>query len=123
MPLPEIVSRERWRAAREGLPAEEKAVTRARDALNAERRLPVAEVGKELVERSGLGCFLRDRDRAFRTCSTDGRGLDGLGSATGPLGLTALGRQEEWEEPKGRAATFGAPGGSEHARYHDECDD
>ena len=38
MSLPEIVSRAQWRAAREELLAREKAVTRARDALNAERR-------------------------------------------------------------------------------------
>ncbi|MFE7443818.1 DUF899 domain-containing protein [Streptomyces chartreusis] len=229
MSLPEIVSREQWRAAREELLVKEKAATRARDALNAERRrLPMVEVeeeyvfeggdGKatlldlfegrhqlvvyhfmfapewdagcrscsgfldqighlahlrargtnfvavsrapftrilpfkarmgwtlpwfssygsdfnrdfevtleldgELVERPGVSCFLRDRDRVFHTYSTYERGLDGLGSTTGFLDLTALGRQEEWEEPKGRASTLGAPAGSERVRYHDEYDD
>ncbi|MGW7493517.1 DUF899 domain-containing protein [Streptomyces luteogriseus] len=229
MSLPEIVSRGAWRAARAELLLKEKAVTRARDALNAERRgLPMVEVdeqyvfeggdGKatlfdlfegrrqlvvyhfmfapewdagcrrcsefldqvghlahlhardtsfatvsrapypkvlpfkarmgwtlpwyssygsgfnrdfevtleqegELVERPGLSCFLRDRERVFHTYTTYERGLDGLGSTTSLLDLTALGRQEEWEEPKGRASAFGAPAGSERIRYHDEYED
>ncbi|MEU0197767.1 MULTISPECIES: DUF899 domain-containing protein [unclassified Streptomyces] len=229
MSLPEIVSREQWRAARADLLVKEKALTRARDALNAERRgLPMVEVAEEyvfeggdgkatlldlfegrqqlvvyhfmfapewdagcpscsgfldqighlahlaargtsfaavsrapypkilpfkarmgwavpwyssyggdfnrdfevtlerdgeLVERPGLSCFLRDRDRVFHTYSTYERGLDGLGSTTSLLDLTALGRQEEWEEPKGRASALGAPAGSERIRYHDEYDD
>jgi predicted dithiol-disulfide oxidoreductase (DUF899 family) len=227
--LPEIVSRGQWRAARAELLHKEKAATRARDALNAERHaLPMVEVDEEyvceggggkatlldlfegrrqlvvyhfmfapewdvgcrscsgfldqighlahlkardtsfaavsrapcprllpfkarmgwmlpwyssygsdfnrdfevtleregeLVERPGLSCFLRDRDRVFHTYSTYERGLDGLGSTTSLLDLTALGRQEEWEEPKGHASAFGAPAGSERIRYHDEYDD
>jgi predicted dithiol-disulfide oxidoreductase (DUF899 family) len=229
MSLPEIVSRERWRAARAELLVKEKAATRARDALNAERRgLPMVEVDEEyvfeggdgkvtlldlfegrhqlivyhfmfapewdtgcrscsafldqighlahlaargtsfaavsrapypkllpfkarmgwmvpwysscggdfnhdfevtleregeLVERPGLSCFLRGRDRVFHTYSTYERGLDGLGSTASLLDLTALGRQEEWEWPKGRASALGASAGSERIRYHDECDD
>ncbi|MFF1446773.1 DUF899 domain-containing protein [Streptomyces sp. NPDC058274] len=231
MTLPQIVSREQWRIAREQLLAKEKAVTRARDALNAERReLPMVEIDTEYVfeggdgkatlldlfegrhqlvvyhfmfapewdagcrscsafldqighlahlrargaafaavsrapftkilpfkarmgwtlpwyssygtgfnydfqvsfegegeeepfERPGVSCFLRDRDRIFHTYSTYERGLDGLGSTTTLLDLTALGRQEEWEEPKGRASALGAPAGSERLRYHDEYDD
>ncbi|MFE6283927.1 DUF899 domain-containing protein [Streptomyces sp. NPDC057877] len=226
MSLPEIVSRAQWRRAREELLVREKAATRARDALNAERRrLPMVEVEEEYVfeggdgkgtlldlfegrrqlvvhhfmfapdwaagcrscsafldqighlahlhargttfaavsrapytkilpfkarmgwtvpwyssygsdfnrdfgvtlehegepvERPGLSCFLRDFDRVFHTYSTYERGLDGLGSTTSLLDLTALGRQEEWEEPQGRASAFGAPAGSERIRYHDE---
>ncbi|MCT7356015.1 DUF899 domain-containing protein [Streptomyces sp. 15-116A] len=229
MSLPEIVSRAEWRTAREELLAREKALTRARDALNAERRrLPMVEIDREyvfeggdgkatlldlfegrqqlvvyhfmfapewdagcrscsafldqighlahlhargttfaavsrapypkilpfkarmgwtlpwyaspagdfnldfevtleregeLVERPGLSCFLRDGGRVFHTYSTYERGLDGLGSTTSLLDLTALGRQEEWEEPKGRASALGAPAGSERIRYHDEYDD
>ncbi|WP_309062858.1 DUF899 domain-containing protein [Streptomyces sp.] len=242
MSLPEIVSRAQWRAAREELLVKEKAVTRARDALNAERRrLPMVEIDREyvfeggggtsplersrglgggkatlldlfegrqqlivhhfmfapewdagcrgcsafldqighlahlhargttfaavsrapytrilpfkarmgwilpwysshlgdfnedfeatldqegeLVERPGLSCFLRDGDRVFHTYSTYGRGLDGLGSTTSLLDLTALGRQEEWEEPEGRASALGVPVGSECVRHHDEYDD
>jgi predicted dithiol-disulfide oxidoreductase (DUF899 family) len=77
----------------------------------------------ELVERPGLSCFLRDRDRVFHTYSTYERGLDGLGSTTSLLDLTALGRQEEWEGLKGRASAIGAPARSERIRYHDEYDD
>ncbi|MEU2772161.1 DUF899 domain-containing protein [Streptomyces sp. NPDC007162] len=56
MSLPEIVSRERWRAAREELLLKEEAVTRARDALNAERRrLPMVEVDPEYVFEGGDG--------------------------------------------------------------------
>jgi predicted dithiol-disulfide oxidoreductase (DUF899 family) len=229
MSLPEIVSREQWRAAREELLLKEKVITRARDTLNAQRRaLPMVEVdteyvfeggdGKatlldlfegryqlvvyhfmfapewdagcrscsgfldqighlahlhargtafaavsrapytkilpfkarmgwtlpwyssygsdfnhdfeatlehegELSERPGVSCFLRDRDRVFHTYSTYERGLDGLGSTTSLLDLTALGRQEEWEEPKGRASALGAPAGSERIRYHDEYEE
>ncbi|AVH59341.1 MULTISPECIES: DUF899 domain-containing protein [Streptomyces] len=228
MTLPQIVSREEWRAAREALLAKEKAATRARDALNAERRgLPMVEIDKEYLfeggdgkatlldlfrgrhqlvvyhfmfapewdagcrscsafldqighlahlwarstefaavsrapytkilpfkarmgwtvpwyssydndfsydfeasfagdepyERPGLSCFLRDRDRVCHTYSTYERGLDGIGSTTSLLDLTALGRQEEWEEPKGRASALGAPAGSERIRYHDEYED
>lgn len=47
MSLPEVVSREDWRAARQALLAKEKAATRAYDALNTERRLlPMVKVDK-----------------------------------------------------------------------------
>src|SRR6188472_3880464 len=50
MSLPEIVSREEWLAARRELLAKEKELTRARDALNTERRrLPMVRVEKEYV--------------------------------------------------------------------------
>ncbi|MER6436378.1 MULTISPECIES: DUF899 domain-containing protein [unclassified Streptomyces] len=228
MTLPRIVSREEWRAVREELLVKEKAATRARDALAAERRgLPMVEIDKEYVfesgdgkatlldlfagrhqlvvyhfmfapeweagcrscsafldqighlahlrargtefaavsrapytkilpfkarmgwtlpwyssrgsdfnydfqasfggdepyERPGISCFLREHDRVFHTYSTYERGLDGLGSTTTLLDLTALGRQEEWERPEGRASAFGAPAGSERIRYHDEYED
>ena len=38
------------------------------------------------------------------------------------LDLTPLGRQEEWEEPKGRATGLGASAGGVGVRYHDEYD-
>lgn len=47
MSLPDVVSREEWLAARVELLAKEKEATRARDALNAERRrLPMVRVDK-----------------------------------------------------------------------------
>ncbi|MEU8269094.1 DUF899 domain-containing protein [Sphaerisporangium sp. NPDC049002] len=50
MELPAITSREEWRKAREALLVKEKEASRARDALNAERRaLPMVEIDKEYV--------------------------------------------------------------------------
>lgn len=50
MALPEVVSREQWLAARLRLLAQEKELTRRRDAVNAERRLlPMVRVEKEYV--------------------------------------------------------------------------
>ncbi len=50
MSLPQIVSQEQWLAARKGLLAKEKQLTRERDALNAERRrLPMVEIDKQYV--------------------------------------------------------------------------
>ena len=55
------------------------------------------------AEVPGLSCFLRDGNQVFHTYSTWARGTDTVGSAYSLLDLTALGRQEDWEEPKGRA--------------------
>jgi predicted dithiol-disulfide oxidoreductase (DUF899 family) len=68
----------------------------------------------------GLSVFLRDGDRVFHTYSTYARGTDALGFISNFLDVTPLGRQEEWEEPAGRATAFGAPAGSPQIRYHDE---
>ncbi|MPZ64870.1 MAG: DUF899 domain-containing protein [Pseudonocardiaceae bacterium] len=228
MSLPQVVSRDDWLAARKELLAKEKELTRARDALNAERRrLPMVEIGKEYVfdgpdgtaslldlfdrrrqlivrhfmfdpswddgcpscsagadeistgllehlhtrdtslvvvaraplakieaykarkgwtfpwysshgsdfnydfhvtldesvaaieynyeqpdtpldgaqpfELHGQSCFLRDGDRVFHTYSNYARGAEMVGGSYYYLDLTALGRQEDWEEPKGRA--------------------
>lgn len=224
MSLPQIVSREEWTAARTALLAEEKAQTRARDALNTRRReLPMVEIEKDYVfdgaegkaslldlfdgrrqlmvghfmfdpewdagcsscsagadewspglqrhletrgttlvhisrapmakierykaekgwgirwyssygsdfnydfhvsldaahgpaeynyrvldepysgELPGMSCFLRDGDRVFHTYSQYARGAESTGGSYYFLDLTSMGRQEEWEEPKGRA--------------------
>lgn len=55
-------------------------------------------------EQPGLSCFLRDGDQVFHTYSTFGRGVEVMMTGYHLLDITALGRQEEWEEPKGRAA-------------------
>ncbi|MGI8440896.1 MAG: DUF899 family protein [Thermoleophilaceae bacterium] len=47
---------------------------------------------------------MRDGDRIFHTYSNYGRGAEMTGGSYYWLDLTALGRQEEWELPKGRAA-------------------
>jgi predicted dithiol-disulfide oxidoreductase (DUF899 family) len=54
-------------------------------------------------ELPGISCFLRDGDSVFHTNSTFARGTEMLGGAYTFLDLTALGRQEDWEEPRGRA--------------------
>jgi predicted dithiol-disulfide oxidoreductase (DUF899 family) len=56
-----------------------------------------------LAEEPGVSCFLRDGDRVFHTYSTFARGAEWTGGSYAWLDLTALGRQEAWEEPKGRA--------------------
>ena len=54
-------------------------------------------------EVPGVSCFLRDNGQVFHTYSTYARGTDILGSSYSLLDLTALGRQEDWEQPAGRA--------------------
>ena len=54
-------------------------------------------------EVPGRSCFLRADDRIFHTYSQYARGLESTGGSYYFLDLTALGRQEEWEEPKGRS--------------------
>jgi len=214
MNLPPIVSGEEWRAAREQLLGKEKELTRARDALAAERRrMPRMEVettyrfegpdgpvslldlfagrrqlivyrafyepgvtttaeGTSYPERGCVGCsfgadqvahpahlnqrdttlvyasrapqgeiqglkermgwehipwytitddfdadfdvdqwhghnaFYRDGDRVFRTYFIDGRGDEALGTTWAYLDMTALGRQEAWEDsPEGYPQT------------------
>jgi predicted dithiol-disulfide oxidoreductase (DUF899 family) len=67
------LSRQEWLAARQELLVKEKEQTRRRDALNVERRL----LPMVRAEQLGGSYYFLD--------------------------LTALGRQEEWEEPKGRS--------------------
>lgn len=57
----------------------------------------------EALERPGRSCFLRVGDRVYHTYSVYARGLETIGGSYYMLDETALGRQEEWEEPKGRA--------------------
>ena len=54
-------------------------------------------------EMPGRTCFLRVDDRVFRTYSQYARGLESTGGSYYFLDLTALGRQEDWEEPTGRS--------------------
>ncbi len=54
-------------------------------------------------EMPGRSCFLQVDGRVFHTYSQYARGLESTGGSYYFLDLTALGRQEEWEEPKGRA--------------------
>jgi predicted dithiol-disulfide oxidoreductase (DUF899 family) len=59
--------------------------------------------GNQPIEGPGRSMFLRDGDAVFHTYSVYARGAEGTGGSYYFLDLTALGRQEEWEEPKGRA--------------------
>jgi predicted dithiol-disulfide oxidoreductase (DUF899 family) len=54
-------------------------------------------------ELPGRSSFLRDGDTVYHTYSVYARGLETIGGSYYMLEETALGRQEEWEEPKGRA--------------------
>ena len=55
-------------------------------------------------EMPGLSCFLRDGDTVYHTYSQYARGLESTGGSYYFLDLTALGRQEDWEQPAGRSA-------------------
>lgn len=57
-------------------------------------------------EFPGRSSFLRDGDRVFHTYSVYARGLETIGGSYYLLDETALGRQEDWEEPTGRAASI-----------------
>jgi predicted dithiol-disulfide oxidoreductase (DUF899 family) len=120
MSLPAVVSREEWREARRQLLAREKEATRQRDALSAERRrLPMVRIDAEYVFEGPRGkatladlfgdrrqlivqhvMFAPDWDAACPGCTAS---VDELSD-----GVTALGRQEDWEKPQGRAPRHGA---------------
>jgi predicted dithiol-disulfide oxidoreductase (DUF899 family) len=221
MNTPPIVSQEEWQAAREELLVKEKKVTRARDALAAERRrmprmavektyafdgpdgpaslLDLFDGRRQLIvyrafyesgvngwpERACLGCsmvadqvahpahlnardttlvfvsrapqadierlkarmgwqipwytvtddfdadfgvdewhgtnaFLREDDRIFRTYFVDKRGDEAMGSTWSYLDITALGRQEEWEDsPEGYPQTPPYRWWNRHDEYPD----
>ena len=94
--LPRIASHEEWLAARKELLAKEKELTRARDALSAQRRhLPMVEMTEPYAFEGpdgtvGLADLFEGRSQQ-------------IGGSYYLLDLTALGRQEDWEDPKGRA--------------------
>jgi predicted dithiol-disulfide oxidoreductase (DUF899 family) len=71
-----------------------------------------ASIGQESMKTAeqpydmpGRSCFLRVDARVFHTYSQYARGLESAGGSYYFLDLTALGRQEEWEEPKGRTGS------------------
>ncbi|HEY1969615.1 MAG TPA: DUF899 domain-containing protein [Pseudonocardia sp.] len=68
-------------------------------------------------EWHGTNAFIRDGDRVFRTYFINSRGDEVMGGTWSYLDLTALGRQEEWEDsPEGYPQT--APYG--WWNWHDE---
>ncbi|MCO1660922.1 DUF899 domain-containing protein [Pseudonocardia humida] len=95
--------------------------------LNYRTERQLAEVGVEWGparrgDYPGLSAFVRDGDEVFHTYSTFARGLEQPGGTSAYLDLTALGRQEAWERPPGRASGTGAGAGSVDLRFHDEYD-
>jgi predicted dithiol-disulfide oxidoreductase (DUF899 family) len=76
------------------------AVTLDRSVAEPEYNYAPADVEGEFP---GHSTFLRVGDEIFHTYSTYARGAEWLGGSYAFLDLTALGRQEDWEEPKGRA--------------------
>ena len=57
-------------------------------------------------EWHGTNAFIRDGDRVFRTYFVNSRGDEAMGSTWSYLDMTALGRQEEWEDsPEGYPQT------------------
>ena len=67
-------------------------------------------------EEMGVSAFLRREDRIFHTYSCFERGIDLLNGTYNWLDLTALGRQEDWEQPAGR----GKDPALSWVRRHDE---
>ena len=73
-------------------------------------------------EMPGISAFLRVGDEVFHTYSTYGRGIEEFHNGYHYLDLTALGRQEAWEEPKGRATPLGLQVGGPAMRVPDAYD-
>jgi predicted dithiol-disulfide oxidoreductase (DUF899 family) len=60
----------------------------------------------DVDEWHGTNAFIRNGDRVFRTYFVDARGDEAMGSTWNYLDITALGRQEEWEDsPEGYPQT------------------
>jgi predicted dithiol-disulfide oxidoreductase (DUF899 family) len=70
----------------------------------------------DVEEWHGTNAFIRENGTIYRTYFVDGRGDEQMGGTWNYLDITALGRQEEWEDsPEGYPQT--APYGWWH--YHD----
>src|SRR5262245_7767260 len=60
----------------------------------------------DVGEWHGTNAFIRDGESVFRTYFVDARGDEAMGSTWSYLDITALGRQEEWEDsPEGSPQT------------------
>jgi predicted dithiol-disulfide oxidoreductase (DUF899 family) len=71
-------------------------------------------------EWHGTNAFIRDGDRVFRTYFIDRRGDEAMGGTWSYLDITALGRQETWEDsPEGYPQTMPY----EWWNWHDEYGD
>jgi predicted dithiol-disulfide oxidoreductase (DUF899 family) len=74
----------------------------------------------DVAEWHGTNAFLRDGDRVFRTYFVNERGDEAMGSTWSYLDVTALGRQEQWED-----SPAGYPQTEPYVWWHlhDEYDD
>jgi predicted dithiol-disulfide oxidoreductase (DUF899 family) len=73
-------------------------------------------------EWHGTNAFLREGDAVYRTYFVDSRGDEAMGSTWAYLDLTALGRQEEWEDsPEGYPQTPPYQWWNLHDEYGEEA--
>jgi predicted dithiol-disulfide oxidoreductase (DUF899 family) len=61
------------------------------------------KTAEQPYDMPGRTCFLQVDGKVYRTYSVYARGLENTGGSYYFLDLTVLGRQEDWEEPKGRS--------------------
>jgi predicted dithiol-disulfide oxidoreductase (DUF899 family) len=74
-------------------------------------------------EWHGTNAFLREGDRVLRTYFVNHRGDEALGSTWSYLDLTALGRQEDWEDsPEGYPQTRAYEWWRRHDEYESQAD-
>jgi predicted dithiol-disulfide oxidoreductase (DUF899 family) len=74
-------------------------------------------------EWHGTNAFLRDGDQVFRTYFVDARGDEAMGSTWNYLDITALGRQEKWEDsPAGYPQTPSYAWWNLHDEYDEPTD-
>ena len=74
----------------------------------------------DVGEWHGTNAFLRDGERIFRTYFIDGRGDEQMGGTWNYLDITALGRQEVWEDsPEGYPQSRPYGWWSRHDEYED----
>jgi predicted dithiol-disulfide oxidoreductase (DUF899 family) len=70
----------------------------------------------------GTNAFIREGDKVFRTYLINGRGDEAMGSTWAYLDITALGRQEEWEDsPEGYPQTPPYQWWNYHDAYEDRA--
>ena len=73
-------------------------------------------------EWHGTNAFIRDGERVFRTYFINNRGDEALGNTWSYLDMTALGRQEDWEDsPPGYPQTPAYAWWNWHDTYGDEA--
>lgn len=72
------------------------------------------------TEMPGISVFANIDGEVFLTYSTFGRGIEEFHHGYPYLDLTLMGRQEGWEEPRGRATPLGRQAGGPNLRLPDE---